>query len=304
MFLYFLLGLLGIGGGVYVARRVTGRRLIQPGTSVGTGTSVEPSSKLTASDDDARGVDVSAAQGVIDWVKVKAAGIAFVIIKLTEGETGVDGKGAFNSAGATANGIAKGFYHFAILAKKDAAGNYTALDPRVQARFFAAKIKAMGGSDLPPVLDWEHVDSKTKLSPISKAATIQWAKDFADEMRLQGFPKLVIYFYPSYAVQLMPEFASSGLGDIYSAWIADYGQTVGQTGDVAAGAIPAGWKGGTFGPIGQVFKTWMFWQMHGNDNLPAGSGAPRVSGIVPAVDKNRFNGTEKQLQGGLLARVT
>lgn len=303
-FLYAILGVLGVAGGMYAARRITGKRLIQPGTSVGTGASVEQRTGLQTAADDARGVDVSSAQGVIDWAKVKAAGIEFAIIKLTEGETGVDAKAAFNMAGTTTNGILKGAYHFAILARKNASGVYVEMDPRVQARFFASKIKELGGIDLPPVLDWEHVDPKTMLSPISKAATIQWAKDFADEMNQQGFPVLVAYFYPSYALQLMPEFATSDLGKVYHAWIADYGQTVSQSGDVADGAIPLGWKGGQYAVIGQVFPTWMFWQTHGNDNLPKGTGSPRIPGIGNAVDHDRFNGNLDELRGSLLARIT
>lgn len=300
MWLYLLLGIGGVIGGMFAARRVTGRRIIQPGTSVGTGASVTPSTGLATAADNPRGVDVSSGQGVIDWAKVAASGmVQFVIIKLTEAETGMDAKAAFNMAGATANGILKGAYHFAHLGS-----NGVPTDARVQARHFAATIKSMGGIDLPPMLDWEHVDSKTKLSPISKAATIQWAKDFIDEMKIQGFPVVWTYTYPSYCVQLMPDFASSGLGDITQLVIADYGQTINQSGDVADGAIPAGFKGGTFAVIGQVFKTWVCWQTHGDDNLPPGSGKPRIPGIRNAVDRDRFNGTLDQLKGSLLARVT
>jgi len=290
MLLYIIFGLVGLFAGTYAVKKVTGRQAVIPGTRIGTGGASQSSTKLEAGSEDARGVDVSSAQGVIDWAAVKAAGITFAIIKLTEGAAGIDSKAAFNMSGAGTNSILKLAYHFA---------HYQG-DARQQAKFFAQKIKDFGGLDGPPCLDFEQVDSKTNLSPLSKAATCQWAKDFIDEMHNQGFPIVWIYSYPAYLVQLMPDLETSGLASLAQLWIADYGQTVNQSGDVADGAIPVIWKSSTYASVAKLWPTWVCWQTHGNDDLPKGSGRPRIPGIGNAVDHDRFNGTVKQLKGGLL----
>ena len=59
------------------------------------------------------GLDVSRHQKIIDWEKVGAdKNITFVYIKATEGATLVDSCYATNIAGAGANGIKVGAYHF------------------------------------------------------------------------------------------------------------------------------------------------------------------------------------------------
>jgi GH25 family lysozyme M1 (1,4-beta-N-acetylmuramidase) len=293
MFLYWLLGILGVTGGVIAARRIAGRRIPGASNPTGSGGGTVSSTKLTTASDDALGIDVSSAQGDIDWSQVKDGGISFVIVKLTEGASGVDGKASRNMQGARDNGILRGGYHFAHMQG----------DARQQAQFFSGKIKEFGGLDTPPVLDFEQVDSKTMLSPLSKAATIQWAKDFIDEMHNQGFPVVWLYSYPSYLLQLMPDLATSGLEKLADLWIADYGQTVNQTGNVGDGAIPVTHKSATYAAVKAMWPTWVMWQTHGNDELPKGSGRPRLPGIRTAIDRDRFNGTVAQLQGRLLGRL-
>lgn len=59
------------------------------------------------------GIDVSNHQGDIDWEQVATdSNIAFVYIKSTEGATYVDKLYAKNIAGARANGIKVGSYHY------------------------------------------------------------------------------------------------------------------------------------------------------------------------------------------------
>jgi len=58
------------------------------------------------------GVDCSHWQGVIDWPKVKDAGIQFVYVKASEGSGFVDSRFAANWAGAKAVGLPRGAYHF------------------------------------------------------------------------------------------------------------------------------------------------------------------------------------------------
>lgn len=56
------------------------------------------------------GIDVSQFQGSIDWAKVKAAGVDFVIIRAGYGHGGVDNKFIDNVRGAISNGVPFGVY--------------------------------------------------------------------------------------------------------------------------------------------------------------------------------------------------
>lgn len=58
------------------------------------------------------GIDVSHHQEKIDWKKVKASGIDFVMIKATEGINYVDPLFTQNAKGASAAGLRIGAYHF------------------------------------------------------------------------------------------------------------------------------------------------------------------------------------------------
>ena len=60
----------------------------------------------------AKGIDVSNYQGKIDWAKVKADGIDFVIIRAGWGKTNVDPKFRANIEGAVTAGLNVGVYWF------------------------------------------------------------------------------------------------------------------------------------------------------------------------------------------------
>ena len=89
------------------------------------------------------GIDVSHHQGTIDWNKVKAAGVQFVFLKATEGETFVDKRYAINRAGAKAVGIPCGAYHFF----RPKASLTAQIDN------FVKTVAKLQPGDLPPVLD-------------------------------------------------------------------------------------------------------------------------------------------------------
>lgn len=59
-----------------------------------------------------KGIDVSKYQGNINWAKVKAAGIEFVIIRAGYGKSTVDSKFVRNIEGAIAEGLHVGVYWF------------------------------------------------------------------------------------------------------------------------------------------------------------------------------------------------
>ena len=58
------------------------------------------------------GVDVSAYQGEVDWVRLAEQGVDFTFIKATEGSGLQDRWFAANWAGAASAGIRAGAYHF------------------------------------------------------------------------------------------------------------------------------------------------------------------------------------------------
>lgn len=67
------------------------------------------------------GIDVAKWQGAIDWVKVKAAGIAFAILKVTQKDNQVEGAFERNYTAASALGIILGMYRYVYAATIEAA---------------------------------------------------------------------------------------------------------------------------------------------------------------------------------------
>lgn len=79
-----------------------------------------------------RGLDVSHHQGEVDWRRVAADDVAFVILKATEGGDHVDRRFAANLKAARAAGLVVGAYHFFTFCRPgaDQAKNFIATVPR------------------------------------------------------------------------------------------------------------------------------------------------------------------------------
>ncbi|SFT15132.1 GH25 family lysozyme [Paenibacillus sp. BC26] len=124
-----------------------------------------------------KAIDVSHHQGVIDWKKVRAAGVLAAFIKASEGTSFKDDKFATNANAAAAAGIKTGFYHYAHPESNDA---------KSEAAHFANTIKGFK-SDFPHVLDVEgdaEQLSTSKLTP--------WCVDWLTEVqRLTGHPTML-----------------------------------------------------------------------------------------------------------------
>lgn len=108
-----------------------------------------------------KGVDVSHFDGTIDWAAARRDGIAFAIIKATEGTTFVDNRFATNWANTRANGIVHGAYHF-FRPKSD---------PVAQADFFVRIAGSPKSGELPPVIDLEVTDGLTAAQVAAGART-------------------------------------------------------------------------------------------------------------------------------------
>jgi lysozyme len=151
------------------------------------------------------GIDVSYAQGKIDWPKVKAMNedglhVSFAFIKATEGVQLVDTYFQRNWREAAKVGLVCGAYHYfrPRLSGKD------------QAKFFLKTVRPET-SDLPMVVDVETLDG---IEPARMRLTLD---DFFGYIRAHSRVKCIIYsglsFYQDYL---------KGYYDDYPVWIAHY----------------------------------------------------------------------------------
>lgn len=153
------------------------------------------------------GIDVSYAQGKIDWQKVRqmredSVHITFAFIKATEGLLTIDPYFKRNWREGPKAGIICGPYHF-FRANKNGLW---------QARFFLQNVKLEQG-DLPAVVDVEQLDGT------APATMRKELKAFLTKVELSTGVKPIIYtglsFYNDYL---------SGHFDGYPLWIAHYYQ--------------------------------------------------------------------------------
>jgi lysozyme len=136
------------------------------------------------------GIDVSYAQGKIDWQKVKSmeedsVHISFAFIKATEGIMSVDPYFQRNWREAPKVGIVCGAYHYFKPSKNG----------KLQAKFFLQTVKIEKG-DLPVVVDVEELNGVT---PVKMR---QELKDFLTYIQTKTGVKPIIYsgisFYQDY----------------------------------------------------------------------------------------------------------
>ncbi|WP_110926431.1 glycoside hydrolase family 25 protein [Bacillus massiliglaciei] len=101
-----------------------------------------------------KGVDVSAYQGEIDWLKLEKQGLAFAFIKATEGSGFVDKMFKKNWEAADETTLRTGAYHFFSYDSKG----------ETQAQNFINNVPVREQS-LPPVIDVEFYGDKEKNPP-------------------------------------------------------------------------------------------------------------------------------------------
>jgi lysozyme len=215
-----------------------------------------------------RGIDVSRYQPKVDWVKVKAAGIAFAVPKASQSNWS-DVLFASHWAGAKSAGLLRGAYHFFV----------PDMDPLKQA---AAYLKALGSDpgELPPVLD---VEAKTT----NAAQLAKDAEKWLAEVEKQLGKRAILYTAAWYWNSTML------IGGKYPAWaserplwvaaypVKDGTPTVEQ---IAQGKykplLPKGWD------------KWAFWQYSEKGRV---DGVANPDGKPANVDLNVFEGTLEDL---------
>jgi lysozyme len=151
------------------------------------------------------GIDVSYAQGKIDWPQVRGMEenglrISFVFIKATEGEDFVDSYFQRNWREAAKNGFVCGAYHFFRPEKSG----------KLQAQLFLKTVRPEQG-DLPPVVDVEQLDG---MSPEHMRAELD---AFFATMRHRLRVKPIIYTGLSFYHDYLKSYENE-----YPLWIAHY----------------------------------------------------------------------------------
>jgi lysozyme len=156
------------------------------------------------------GVDVYHKQGIINWTQVRDAGIAFALIKTSQGNTFADPRSGTNHARCREVGIVPGGYHFY---RHD-------VDPEKQARFFLNLLPRHPG-DLVPAIDVEAEGDGGGRVTYSKAEVVRRIRVVVDAVKEAIGRAPMIYTYPSAWVELTGN--SREFADECPLWIARYG---------------------------------------------------------------------------------
>lgn len=159
------------------------------------------------------GIDVSEHNGALDWAAIKKAGIKFAIIRDGYGVSHVDNQFHANMAGAIAQGLMIGVYHFSYAldaagAKKEAAFCLKLLEP------YKDKIV------LPVYFDFEYdtVDYAAKCGvTLGKSAFNAHTVAFCEAVKSAGYAPGV-YYNKDYYNRMVDLNSVGG----YSQWYAQY----------------------------------------------------------------------------------
>ena len=188
-----------------------------------------------------KGIDVSSHQGLIDWAKVKAAGIEFAIVRAGYGQykTQVDSKARQNFFGALGAGLHVGAYWFSYATTPEEA--------KAEADLCADTIeKYKGQLDFPVYFDYEYdseIYSKQKGIIPTQSLRESLAKAFCEEIEARGW-RAGVYTNLDY---LRTRWRMDALKS-WEIWLADY--TNGP--DVSCGMQQTGSNGKINGISGNV----------------------------------------------------
>lgn len=146
-----------------------------------------------------QGIDVSHWQGQPNWKKVKRSGIAFALIKATQGTGFTDPEFERNWSGAAAAGLARGAYHFGV-----------GTPGAAQAKHFLEVVKPKEGDLL--VLDYEN-------NPDGPDMTVSQALAFVREVEKKiGHPPILYSFDSKFGT-----LAADPVLGTCCRWVARYG---------------------------------------------------------------------------------
>jgi len=213
------------------------------------------------------GIDVSSAQGLVDFRRVHASGQRFAIVKATEGSTYIS-PGFFSRWDRLADldgAMYRGAYHFC---RPDTVGG--SQDGRSEARHLCRTLDEagrVGRGCFPPALDFE------KSSPFRASTDIEYMRALVNDVADHFGRMPMIYTGMNVWKSEMAntdEFVRCPL------WLVRYTKKPAPT--KAMASLP--------------WSDFTIWQWSGGGKVALG---PRVPGVNTVVDLNRFNGTETQL---------
>ncbi len=136
-----------------------------------------------------QGLDVSSAQGTVDWRAAYNNGARFAYVKATEGTTYTNPSFSAQYNGSYNIGMIRGAYHFA---------HPDASTGAAQADYFVAHGGGWSGDGrtLPPALSLQNDPSGTQCYGLTTSAMVAWIRAFSDEMhaRTNKYPMLTTSF--------------------------------------------------------------------------------------------------------------
>lgn len=198
-------------------------RLIDYRYSNGTFVNPDPGDDDNTSEDTTdsgiKGIDVSYAQGAIDWQKVKASGVEFAMLRASRGPVSStrpaseDTTFKRNITGAAEAGIKVGVYHYLYA--------HTVSEAKQEAKFF---IKTISPYQItyPVVLDVEEQSQAN----LGKSALTKIVKAFLDEVNAAGYYGM-LYSNKSWLTTYLDMSKLTG----YEVWLAQWNTVPTYTGD-------------------------------------------------------------------------
>lgn len=178
------------------------------------------------------GLDVSGFQPTtIDWGKVAASGVSFVIVKATDGLGSPDPHFAAHVAGASAAGLRCGAYHY--LHPRHGKPQ----DAAAQADEFADRYLG-AGCELVPAVDCEDTGNEG----VTPAEWLEAIRACTAQLEVRVGCKPMLYSYPAFWASLGPTLA--GATDLAACmlWWAQYGVSAPHTPAPWAPKLPAVWQ--------------------------------------------------------------
>jgi beta-N-acetylhexosaminidase len=126
----------------------------------------------------AQGMDVSSAQGSVDWQAAYNNGARFAYVKASEGISYLNPSFSQQYNGSYNIGMIRGAYHFA---------HPSSSTGTAQADYFLSHGGGWSadGRTLPPALDLQNNPSGAQCYGLSAAGMVSWIKAFSDEMHLK-----------------------------------------------------------------------------------------------------------------------
>lgn len=136
-----------------------------------------------------QGMDVSSAQGSVDWQAAYNNGARFAYVKATEGTSYTNPSFAQQYNGSYNIGMIRGAYHFA---------HPDSSTGTVQADYFIAHGGGWSGDGktLPPALSLQNNPSGAQCYGLTSSAMVSWIKAFSDEMhaKTDKYPMITTSF--------------------------------------------------------------------------------------------------------------